>query len=182
MIKYIFLAFLGLLSFSAALAASLAITGNLSKNTLDILMGKEPAIVEEETSGPDLLGPLAQQLNDREKALVQKEQQLDERERLLDARQRELQSVQEQLEEMRVQIIQAMDAKDKAGQERLQSLAKGIAEMKSAEAARALESLSEDEAAEILSLMDPKKAGEIYDDIDPIVVGRIWQRMKQLQE
>lgn len=156
---------LAVIAFLAAILVPLAMSGNLNSESLERLLGREPepsTIVEEK----DPLGPLAQKLQERERALDTFEQSLNERAARLDQREREIDETLEQIEEIQDRIGQQMDEMDAERQERIGKLADMIGAMDPREAAEDLEALSPEDAAEVLILVKDRTAGSILDEME----------------
>ena len=181
LMKLVMFGTLGLVSFVGALAGALAVTGNLSRETLDKVMGKEVAL-EEEAVPPDQLGPLARDLNQlREQLEQQRAAQVEQEQRLKD-REDALQVEGQRLDALVVQINADLDQKAALRETRLTTIATSVNKMKPKEAARALESLPEDEAAEILRNDSiAKNAGKIMSEMDAAILARILQHMRDTE-
>ena len=179
--KLMLFGMLGLVSFTGALAAALALTGNFSRATLDKLMGKEVDVAAE-VEAFDELGPLARELNERSEALDQQKAALAVQEQRMKYQEEALQQERQQIDTLIQQLNDDLDEKAALRVQRLSAIATRVGAMKPKQAARALESLPEDEAAEILrDASIAKNAGKIMSEIEPAILGRIMQHMRDAE-
>jgi len=181
--KIILYAMVALISFIASLAAALALTGNLSKETLDRMMGKESAVTTPSAVAPppqsDSVGPLVQQLKKKEESLKKREQELNEQATQLDQRQQELERMRTDLEGMQKQIQTAVQDADKERDGRLQAIAITISEMKPDKAAERLKGMSAQDVAEILGFVKPKDRGKIVEAMEADMATRVLRALQE---
>ena len=181
LMKLILFGILGSVSFVGALAGALAVTGNLSRETFDKLMGNEIAL-EEEVVAPDQLGPLARELNLlRDQLEQQRLAQAEEAQRLSD-REAALQVESQRLDALVAQLTADLDQKAALRAQRLTTIATRVNLMKAKQAAEMLSSLPVDEAAEILRNDAIKKnAGKIMTEIEATVLAQIMQQIRDAE-
>ena len=180
LMKLIVFGILGSISFVSALAGALAATGNLSRETLDKLMGNEVAL--EEAVAPDQLGPLARDLNLlRDQLEQQRLAQVEEAQRLSD-REAALQVESQRLDALVAQLTADLDQKSALRAQRLTTIATRVNLMKAKQAAEMLSSLPVDEAAEILRNDAIKKnSGKIMTEIEATVLAQIMQQIRDAE-
>jgi flagellar motility protein MotE (MotC chaperone) len=126
-----------------------------------------------------LLQELDRQIDERRKELAREEESLSSLKRALDAAKQELLKEKEKLEELRGQVEADLGKRSKAGEDRLDQVAKVYAAMKPKEAASALEKMDEDMAVGILSKLPNRTVGKIFDLMNKDTVRKFTARMQQ---
>ncbi|MCC6145628.1 MAG: hypothetical protein IT368_17615 [Candidatus Hydrogenedentes bacterium] len=180
MLRMIVFLFLAVAAFVGALAAMLALTGNLNAESLGRLMNREEAVPAAPAAPPeDSLGILASQLKAKETELDEREKALDEQEKQLATRLEELQQLQRQIEETSQQLQGVIDETDEERAERLSTVATTVSAMKADKAALALQGLPDDEVAEILRKVKDKDRGKIVEAMDAERASRILQQLQE---
>lgn len=169
----------GLISFTVALVALLALTGNLNKDAFDRLLNKQPPVLATPSKPADSLGPLAQEMKRKEEALKQREQELKQREAQVGQREQELVQLRTQLEAIQKEIGGTLEDSEKDRQVRLETVALTLAEMKPSKAAERLESMPVEEAAEILNLVKPKERGKIVEAMTTEYATRVLRALHE---
>jgi flagellar motility protein MotE (MotC chaperone) len=172
---------IAVISFVAALAGALALTGNLSRETLDRLSGKEAPVVAPppQQTASDPLSPLVQQLKNKEETLRKRELELNERATQIDKRAQELDRLRTEIEGLQKQLQGAVQEADKERTARLQSIAITIAEMKPDKAAERLQGMPPDDIAEILTCMKPKERGKIVEALETSLATRVLRALQE---
>jgi flagellar motility protein MotE (MotC chaperone) len=179
MLRLILFLVLALLAFVGALAAMLALTGNLNQESLSRIINREEALPPEPVQQEDSLGVLAAQLKAKEAELAAREEELDEQEKQIETRLQELQALQRQIEETSLQLQGVIDETDEEREQRMTTVATTVSAMKPDKAALALQGLPDDEVADILRKVKDKDRGKIVDAMDAERASRVLQELQQ---
>ena len=178
--KILLYSLIAFVSFIGALALALLLTGNLSKQALEQVMGKEAVLEMEGQSQDENLGALAEEIKQKEATFTKREQQLKARETQLIQRELELEQLRTQLESIQKEIDSSLENADKARQVRLQTVALTIASMKADKAAERLEELPPEDVAEILQLIEKDKdRGKIMESLEPKFATRVLRALQE---
>lgn len=166
MTKLIGILALVVIAFLTTLLGSMAATGNLNKEALLRLMGREeaPSSAPEEK---DPLGPAARRIETERQRLIDWEAKLTEHDDRLRQRQQVLDETLSQVQEIQDQLAENLDDMDAEHTQRIKDTAKLVAAMKAQSAAKSLEELPPEDAAEILRNIKDRTAGRILDAMEP---------------
>lgn len=148
--KIVIFGLAGILSFVGSLVAALAVTGNLSKESLQRLMQKEVVLEEEMTSVSDGTGELAKLLAEKLAAVEQRERELTDRAAQQDQREESIRADITRLEQLLQGITGSLETEQADRAVRIKTLATSIAEMDEDKAALLLQEYPPEDAAEIL--------------------------------
>jgi flagellar motility protein MotE (MotC chaperone) len=167
--KWVLYGLIGLISFVAALAGALAVTGNLTPESFAKLLGtaeEAPPAVEEPTyPEEDGTSALARALKEREAALNKRASDLDARIKSLDTREAELRKLEKAIETRIEELNLLLSGSDTERQARQQIIAKTLEGMDSRKAAERVAGLDPEEAAAILRLVGEKDRAKIMEDM-----------------
>lgn len=165
--KFILLILIAVLTFALALVASLAATGNLSKEAIDKLLSgkKEEAPVEAKAEPLDDVDPIARALKERDDQLKQREAKVTEDEQRLKIEQQDIEGLRNELQQALQQIAERVNATEQGDEEALTKLSKTLSAMRPKNAADAITGLSPEKAARVLRLMKEKDSGKILDSM-----------------
>jgi len=162
--KIIAIAALSIAAFALGIVGPMALTGNLNKDTLDKLMGKESMLPEVEEV--DDSGPLLAELKRERERLIAWEAELKNRDGLLVLREQEVFSSLDELEEIQKEVNATLDELDSKQEEGIKNVATSLSSMKPAEAAEDLESMTPEDAARLLPQIEDRKRGKILDAME----------------
>lgn len=169
---------LALLAFVLAIVGSMAASGNLNRETLNRLIGRETAtrtlVVEE-----DVIGPVAQKLKEERENLNKKAADVEEREGQLNLREQALDETLKEIRRLQEQIAGDLDTMDAERAQSLEDVAKSLSKMTPGNAASSLESWPTEEAAEILRLIKERNRGKILDAMDQKRASLLLQTMAE---
>lgn len=169
---------LALIAFVATIVAALAATGNLNKESLMRLSGKEEVVAEAPAESKDDLSPLLKALKEREEALNKREEDLKRKEDLVAIQQKDLDNLKAELDETLEQVKASLQEADASRDERLTEVAKSFEAMKAENAAAALESWPTEDAADILQRVKEKGRGKILDKMEPAKAAMILKTIQ----
>jgi flagellar motility protein MotE (MotC chaperone) len=179
--KIIIYGLVAVLSFAGALAGALALTGYLTPETLERILGRGEAAEEQAPALPeeDALGSLARALKERETSLNRRETGLSERERALAARESELRRLESTVEERIQDLNNLLGQADNEMVARRQTLADTFGRMDPRKAAEQLQALPPEDAVAILRLMDEKNRAKIFDAMNRDEATRILRLFQE---
>lgn len=126
-----------------------------------------------------LLQDLDRQIDERRRELAREEESLGALKKALEAAKQELLKEKDKLEELRTQVEADLGKRGKAGEERLDQVAKVYGSMKPKEAAGALEKMDDELAVGILGKLPTKTVGKIFDLMNKDSVRKFTARMQQ---
>ena len=126
-----------------------------------------------------LLQELDRQIDEKRKVLAREEESLGSLKKALEAAKLELLKEKDKLEELRARVEADLGKRGKAGEERLDQVAKVYGSMKPKEAASALEKMDEEMAVGILGKLPTKTVGKIFDLMNKDSVRKFTSRMQQ---
>ena len=171
-----------LVTFLLTLVGLLAMSGNLTADSLAKILGTAPAPVAAAVDEPkdDLVG-YAAELKKREDELAEREAQLQKDEKRLFEAQSQMEELRGALQQMLLQISQSADETEATRSQRLTSVAESLGGMKPAQAAKALEGWNPQDGAALLRLIDERARGKILDSMDPEKTTAFLQAMKEQQ-
>ena len=142
----------------------MAMTGKLNKDTLDKLMGKEPALPAMEA--PDESGPLLTELKRERERLEAWDAKLKKKDELLALREQEVFSALDELSDIQKEVNTTLDELDTKQETGIKNVATTLASMKPQEAAVDLEAMTPEDAARLLPQIDERKRGKILDAME----------------
>ena len=165
MLKILGIAVLAMACFLVALVGPMAVTGQLNKDTFDLLFGgeEESAPVK---AGEDDLGPLAVKLRSEQQRLQEWDAKLNDEDARLTQRERIIDQALVEITQIQTEVATAMDALDAEQQAAILSIAKSLEAMTAPNAATDLQAMSPEEAARILPLMKDRNRGRILDEMN----------------
>ena len=176
--KIAILLVLALLSFGLTLVGMLAVTGNLTPEGLDRIMGRSaPAPVLKQEAKDDL-DPILKTLNERAETLKKREQELDEREKQLAIRERDIEGMLDELKLTHTQFTESLDKADTDYAANLKIASESVAGMKPKGAAEVLADWPPDDAAALLRGVPERQRGKILDEMDPQDAAAILESLR----
>lgn len=171
---------LPVVSFLVTLLAMMAVTGTLSKENFDKLLGREDRrVVVPQEEAPDDLDPIVRALSAREDDLDRRELLLKQDEDRLQRTRRELDELRAELNTLAQQITTSLDTVDATEQARLQDFAASLAMMKPLNAAQTLQELDPEIAGAVLRLMEPRNRGKVLDVMDPKLAASLLHSLQE---
>ena len=166
MIKFILLLLVALIAFAGTVAAILAITGNLTQESLTKIVSPPPPPVETAPEAkPDETDAVIRALQAREEDLNKREAAVKEEEDRLKKEQADLEVLRTQLVGIQQEIGKTIQAEDADHLKRVQNVALSLAKMKPAQAAKTLGTWSVQDVAKVLRFMKDKERGKLLDAI-----------------
>lgn len=172
---------LPLVSFLATVVVLTVVTGNLSKEKLQSVLGKtdaKPAAVKQEQQ-PSESDVFARALKQRDEELKRREAKVREDEERVKKMQADLEQLRTELTTIQNQIQTALKSEDAKQKASLQDVALSLSKMKPTNAAETLSEWPPSEAADILRLIKDKERGKILDAMKPEKAAPL---LKSLQE
>ncbi|HOE65257.1 MAG TPA: hypothetical protein PLO62_01925 [Candidatus Hydrogenedentes bacterium] len=172
----------GVLSFFGMLAGLLAMTGNLSADSVRTLVSGEPAklpVVPAETSEGTDLDAVARALKDRSDELSKEKTSVDEEKKRVEMAKKDLEAIRNDAKKLLEQMEQSIQAVQGQSDVRITEIANSIAQMKPNNAATALMKLETDTAAKVLMQIDEKKRGKILDAMPQEDTNRLLSAIQQ---
>jgi flagellar motility protein MotE (MotC chaperone) len=164
MIKFILMLLVAAIAFAGTVAAILAITGNLSQESLMKIVSPAPAPVETAPEAkPDETDAVIRALQARDEDLNKREAAVKEEEDRLKKEQADLDVLRTQLVGIQQEIGKTIEAEDADHRKRVQNVALSLAKMKPAQAAKTLGTWSVQDAAKALRFMKDKERGKLLD-------------------
>ncbi len=180
--KALFFLILALLSFALTLVGMLAYTGNLNKEGLDKILGRnQPESVVETELEPDELSETAQALREREEALAARERDLEQQQQRLNETQDQMEELRGNLQDLIAQLTQTVDTMDATEAAQLQEVANSLGGMKEDQAAMVLEEWPAEQGARLLQLIEDRKRGKILDKMNEQKASEFLRAMAEQQ-
>lgn len=176
---------LAIASFVLTLVGVLAITGNLSGESLNKLVA--PASAPQTGTIPrpniqeDSIATLIEQIKKKENTLKQKEEELKKREEELKVKSQELQQMQTKIESIQKELGSKIEGDKKEKAVQMQTIAVTLSGMKPDKAAERLKTMNPDEIAEILSYVKPKERGKIVEALDAQLAAQVLQSLQKIR-
>lgn len=174
---------LGLAAFLITLMVPVALSGNLSMETLNRIIGREAADKKSEPATPveepDDIDPLVKALKAREEKVAQREAELAKEAARLDQDKAHVKELVGELEQILAQITQSLDTADANREKQIGEVAKSFASMKPKNAAQALETLPAEDAIAYLKYIKEKDRGKILDEMQPDKVAVLLQMLQE---
>lgn len=167
MIKMVVVVILVLAAFLAAILIPMGMSGKLTKESLDKLLGKEEPKPEEGPAKASKEDILVRAIKDREEELDQREAKVREEEDRIRKMQSDLDQFRNELLTLQMQIQEMVKAEDSNRETRLKDVAQSLGKMKPANAAQTLSSWTPDDAADVLRLVKERERGRILDAMQP---------------
>ena len=177
--KYAIMVLLALVVFVLALGGALALTGNLTPETFDKLMGKETEGAMPEAEPADPLDPIARQLRRKEQDLSEKERLLDEREAQITRREQGLATLQQELDDLQKRLLGAESDLQAQREQEIETVANTIAEMKPKSAAERIENMPLEDIVAVLRKMKDKDRGAVVEAMEPEIASEVLRRMQE---
>ncbi len=182
--KYLLYGFIALLTFAAALAGTLAASGNLNAESLEkiLALSAGPEESSEETlptDEEDPLSSLAQALKAREQTLEKRAETLEEREKELDKRETELRTLDNTVQQRIKELNTLLSDSDNEREARRKTTALTLEEMDPTKAAERLTGLAPEEAVAILRLVDDKERAKILEEMTPEEATRLLRMFQE---
>ncbi|HOQ31217.1 MAG TPA: hypothetical protein PLA12_01770 [Candidatus Hydrogenedens sp.] len=183
--RFLLIIILAVISFVGTLVGILAVTGNLSKESLQKLVSPSPATqkvtIPQSNVQEDTIATLIEQIQKKEASLKQKEEEIQKKEEEIKAKSQELQQMQSKIESIQKELSSKLgeDKKEKAVQ--MQAIAVTLSGMKPDKAAERLKTMNPDEIAEILSYVKPKERGKIVEALDAQLAAQVLQALQKVQ-
>ena len=169
---------LALLPFALTLVGMLAYTGNLNKEGLDKLLGRnQPEVAVETALEPDDLSETAKALHEREEAIAARERDLEQQQQRLSETQSQMEELRGTLEELIAQLTKTADTIDADEATRLQDVAKSLGGMKADQAAILLEEWTPEQGARLLQLIPERSRGKILDKMNEKIAADFLKEM-----
>ncbi len=177
---------LSVVSFIGTLVGVLALTGNLSGESLQKLVApsstaSQKVSISRPSIQEDTIATLIEQIQKKEASLKQKEEEIKKKEEEIKLKSQELQQMQSKIESVQKELSSKLeiDKKEKAVQ--MQTIAVTLSGMKPDKAAERLKTMSPDEIAEILSYVKPKERGKIVEALDAQLAAQVLQSLQKVQ-
>jgi len=168
-----------LVAFGGTLAGLMAATGLLNQEALGQVMGQTSAVEAPVARPVESLGAFAQQLRQKEAALLEKEQALKAKENQINLREQSLLRLRQDVETMQAEVLGAVEAAEADRQEKLVAVAITLAEMRAERAAQSLNGFTPEDQAAILNLVPkPKDRGKILEAMEQDQARRVLQAMQ----
>ncbi len=176
---------LAIASFVLTLIGVLAITGNLSGESLNKLVAPASAVQTATIPRPniqeDSIATLIEQIKKKEDTLKQKEEELKKKEEELKVKSQELKQMQSKIESIQKELSSKLEGDNKEKAVRMQAIAVTLSGMKPDKAAERLKTMNPDEIAEILSYVKPKERGKIVEALDAQLASQVLQALQKVQ-
>jgi len=161
--KLIAIVGIAIVGFLAAVVGMLAATGNLNKDAVAKLLGREVEVVADAPPEVDPSTGLVKELKTERERLTQKLKELDERDEQLNLREQEVDATLAEIQALHELINANMEKLDAAQDENLVALSKTLASMKAQEAAISLSAMEPKDAVKLLPLIKDRDRGKIMD-------------------
>jgi flagellar motility protein MotE (MotC chaperone) len=152
-------------AFMLAVVIPMAASGNLNKESIDKILGREVLL---EPNEPDPASTLLQSLNEERERLTAWDADLKKRENLLALREADLSSTVKEVQAMQEQINSSMDTLDEEAMAGIEEVAKTLGTMKPDNAAKDLEAMTPEQAAKLLPLIEERSRGKILDAMEDL--------------
>lgn len=161
--KALVIALAAIAAFAAAALVPLHLSGNLNKEGIERIFGKEPPPAPAEEADTVSQDPLTDALKKKEESLKAREEELRQKEEQVKKMTADLEALRSDIATMQAQMEEKLSQEDAAQAERLQTVAQSLSKMKPANAAASLESWDPKEAATVLKLVKERERGRILD-------------------
>jgi flagellar motility protein MotE (MotC chaperone) len=169
------------LIFVLTLVMLLFLTGNLNREGLAKLRGREEAAVAPAQPRISDVEPLLTAIREKEQELQQREAQIGEEEKRLAVMRKELEALRDNLEKILADVNTSLEGVDEAEDQRLTTVAQSVASMEAKNAAQTLTSelFTPDEAAMIIERIDEERIrGNILNEMEPESAALVLQALK----
>ena len=176
--KIVLYALVGVVAFVLTLLGAMAVSGNLSEEGFDRLLGAEelsPVTVDPE----DDLDPLLKALKSREEAVRMAEKDLESRQENLEIRERDVETMLKDVAQVLEQLTESLDDADTGYEKNLTETAKSLEGMKAKSAAEVLEKIPLEDAAQLLLRIKDRDRGKILDEMDPELTAQVIQILQR---
>lgn len=184
MMRLFLIVMLAIISFIGTLIGALALTGNLSGDSLSKLVS--PVSVPQNVTVPrpniqeDSIATLIEQIKKKEELLKQKEEEIKKKEEEIKTKTQELQQMQSKIETVQKELSSKLEGDKKEKAVQMQTIAITLSGMKPDKAAERLKTMSPDEIAEILSYVKPKERGKIVEALDAQLAAQVLQALQKV--
>ncbi len=178
MIKLIFYVLLPLVAFAGTVAVCLSLTGNLSKEGIDKILGRAQPAKQTQEAAEGQTDPYLRALQQREEDLKKREAKVQEDDARIKKAQTDLDQLRTEIEDLQKEIGDALKVEDAEQQKRVADVALSLGKMKPVNAAKTLESWDVQESAKVLRLVKDKERGKILDSMTPEKAAAILLELK----
>lgn len=171
-----------LLIFAMTLVMLLLFTGNLNREGLAKLRGREEAAVAPVQPYIADVEPLLAAIREKEQELQQREGRIEEEEKRLALMRKELESLRDNLEKILADVNTSLEGVDEAEDQRLTTVAQSVASMEAKNAAQTLTSelFTPGEAAMIIERIEEERVrGNILNEMEPESAALVLQALKE---
>ncbi|MFO7975982.1 MAG: hypothetical protein R6V12_15260 [Candidatus Hydrogenedentota bacterium] len=156
-------------------------TGNLNRESLSGLWGREEADAAAAQPYRAEVEPLIAAVREKEQELKQREAEIEEEEKRLSLMRKELESLRDNLEKILADVNTSLDGADEAQDQRLTTVAESVASMEAKNAAETLmsELFTPEEAAMVIERIEEERTrGNILNEMEPDKAALVLQALK----
>jgi flagellar motility protein MotE (MotC chaperone) len=156
-----------LLAFAGTVTLCLFLTGNLSKEKIEKIIGKKNEQEVAPVAPGDVTDPYVRALKQREDELAKREARVQEEDERVKKSQADLEKLRADIETIQKEIGDTLAVEDSDQQKRVADVALSLSKMKPMNAAKTLDTWDVKESSKVLLLIKEKERGKILDAMTP---------------